>query len=663
MRLPFVSIMLLVFCQYGLAQITEPVPNKEQPELRQGKPNDSLAISQRSEDQKASDDQKLPELTEYKIITHHHDTLHFDTVQSILKDRKFNYLRRDNFGLLRFNNIGQTYNTLAYSFRDVHQYPAIGMRSKHFNYMEVEDMHYYHVPTPTTELMYKTAFEQGQLLDAIITLNTSPQLNFSVGYKGLRSIGKYQNILTSTGNFRATASYRTKNNRYRLRAHMASQDLLNNENGGLDSLGIANFEEGTEEFLERSTFDPRFEDANNFLVGKRYYLDHQYTIARKRDSLNNAKLQVDHTFNYETKFYEFEQTAANGFFGDSFVSSDLKDRAQLRTMYNQVGLSFQNEILGKFRGFANYYDYQYFFNSVLFREDGTLIPNNLAGNDIALGGSWKHTVAGLDLFAEASVNLSGDLGGDYFKASASYAVNDDLAVGADIASSTTAPNFNMILYQSSYKNYNWYNPNFENQKKQYLGVHLNSKKWLNVSVEYSILDDHVYFAEQAGTDQDTILVAPAQFGGSIDHLSVKLQKAFSYGRLALDNTVQYQEVSQSEDILNVPQFITRNTLYYTNRLFKRALFLQTGVTFNYFTSFSANAYNPLIGEFYVQNDTEIGDFPRLDLFVNLKVRNTRIFFKWEHVNSSFTGYNYFSAPGHPYRDRVIRFGVVWNFFR
>ena len=75
-----------------------------------------------------------------------------------------------------------------------------------------------------------------------------------------------------------------------------------------------------------------------------------------------------------------------------------------------------------------------------------------------------------------------------------------------------------------------------------------------------------------------------------------------------------------------------------------------------------DAYSPLLAEFYVQNDREFGDFPRLDYFLNAKIRQTRIYFKVEHFNSSFTGYNYYAAPTYPYRDLAIRFGVVWNFF-
>ena len=132
---------------------------------------------------------------------------------------------------------------------------------------------------------------------------------------------------------------------------------------------------------------------------------------------------------------------------------------------------------------------------------------------------------------------------------------------------------------------------------------------------------------------------------------------------ALDNTFLYQEVSQNDAVLNVPQIVMRNTLYYNNYFFKKALFLQTGVTFNYFTKYYGNDYNPVIAEAFIQNQKKIGAFPMLDFFINARIRQTRIFLKAEHFNSGFTGNTFYNAPNYPYRDFMIRFGLVWNFFQ
>jgi hypothetical protein len=97
-------------------------------------------------------------------------------------------------------------------------------------------------------------------------------------------------------------------------------------------------------------------------------------------------------------------------------------------------------------------------------------------------------------------------------------------------------------------------------------------------------------------------------------------------------------------------------------MFEKRLFFQTGIELNYFTSYHSDSYNPLIGEFFVQDRVKIGNYPLLDFFVNAKIQRTRIYLKAEHFNSLFSKNNYLSAPDYPYRDFLIRFGLVWNFF-
>ncbi|MGB2339312.1 MAG: putative porin, partial [Flavobacteriaceae bacterium] len=72
--------------------------------------------------------------------------------------------------------------------------------------------------------------------------------------------------------------------------------------------------------------------------------------------------------------------------------------------------------------------------------------------------------------------------------------------------------------------------------------------------------------------------------------------------------------------------------------------------------------NPLISAFHIQTDKKIGNFPLIDLFLNARIQRTRIYLKAEHFNSKLTGNNFYSSPSYPYRDFIIRFGLVWNFF-
>ncbi|NAS31592.1 hypothetical protein GTQ40_11460 [Flavobacteriaceae bacterium R38] len=600
-------------------------------------------------------------ISDYRIISYKNDTTYFDTTLTVQKEYKYNYLRKDDFELLPFSNIGQSYNKLAYNFKKNSLYPELGARAKHFNYWEVEDVFYYSVPTPTTELFFKTVSEQGQVADGFFTVNTSERFNFSIANKGLRSLGKFQNIRSSIGNFRFTANYRTKNGRYGFKAHFTGQDIENQENGGITNR--EQFESENPEFDDRSRIDVAFQDAENLLVGKRYYLDHYYKIYDKKDSVSNSQLSLQHLFNYETKFYRFDQNSANVFFGDSFQSDNLTDRAQLRSLFNQVNLNYSNNVLGNIQGKAIAYNYNYFFRSALITDDG-LIPSNLRGDEFAVGGQWTKTFNKLKLAGDFTTNLSGDLGGISINATAILNLGKGDYFKAHAFSTSRMPNFNFLLNQSNYIQYNWLNTDtFVEEERLGVGFDLKLNKWLHLEADYTTIDNYTYFGQNPLTPtDDNPQVAPFQSGETINYLKIKLNKEFKLGKFALNNTLMYQNVEQNQDILNVPEFVTRNTLYFSDHLFKKALYLQTGITFKYFTNYFADGYNPLISEFFSQNQEEIGEFPLIDLFINVKVRRTRIYLKAEHLNSPFTGNDFYSAPDYPYRDFIVRFGLVWNFF-
>ncbi|MCM5661527.1 putative porin [Galbibacter mesophilus] len=629
--------------------------------------SDTTSVLSERKFNKKKEDKKEFAIEDYKIISYERDTTHFDTTLTIFKEYKYNYLRKDNFELLPFANVGQTYNILGAETEQKGFYPRMGEEAKYNNYMEVEDIDYYHVPTPSTELFYKTVMEQGQVLDALITLNTSPQFNFSFAYKGTRSLGKYQHILSSTGNFRFTTNYHTKSGKYQMRGHITSQDILNQENGGLAV--PEQFTSGDEEFQDRSRIDVRFEDAENFLLGKRYFLDHQYFLFKEQDSLRNYGLSIGHELTYETKIYEFRQGRANPYFGESFQASNLEDRARLKTFNNQLNLNYNNKIIGEASFLVNFYRYNYYFNSLVVQEN-QIIGNQMQNNEISLGGKWKKRIGGFTVAADFTQNIVGDMGGTLLNAEAGYEVNDDISVRANLHASSRMPNFNYLLYQSDYQSYNWQNDDFEKQNISTFEGTVASKKWGELSVAYTIRDKYAYFQEVLDQGDSTSSIAddvqtvlPTQFSGSINSMKVKFSNDIHFLRKwGLANTLMYQNVNQSENILNVPQFTTRNTLYYSNHLFKKALYIQVGLTAKYFTEYYMNSYSPVLGELLVQDREEIGGFPMMDFFINAKVRRTRIYLKAEQFNTFFAEPDYFTAPNYPYRDFIVRFGVVWNFF-
>lgn len=590
------------------------------------------------------------------------DTTIVDTTLTIQKAYKFNYLQKDLFGLMPFANIGQSYNSLTLNSALNNTNPLFGARGRHFNYYEIEDIDYYEVPTPWTRLTYKTAFEQGQLLDAFFTVNLSRQFNFSIAYKGLRSLGNYQSTLTSSGNFRITSNYKSKNDRYRAYSHIVMQDLLNNENGGLTDEDVINFESGDDEYTDRSVFDPNFENGENILVGKRFYLNHEYDIIKQVDSIKKNELTLVNTISFEDKFYQFYQTnsATNDFFGDSFTNN-INDKVTLENFKTTLGVKFNNNLLGDLLVAINYNNINYGYDSVvLFPNE--VIPNRIKTDYFGLEARYNKTIGKFGVSGSGGLNLSEEFVGSFINGKAQIRLLDDLNVHAGINVSSRLPNYNYLLYQSDYVNFNWYNfDSFKNINTQQINIGIQSDNWFNADLDISNIDNYTYFNLEPSSNNEKI-IKPKQFTEPLQYLRLKINKEFRFGNFALDNIIMYQNVISDEDVLNVPTLISRNTFYYSNQIFKKAMTLQTGITLNYFTKYNMNGYDPLLAEFYVQNDTELGGFPRLDFFINAKVRQTRIFLKAEHFNSSFTGYNYFSAPNHPFRDFTIRFGLVWDFF-
>ncbi len=624
----------------------------------------------------AGKEDKEPERTikDYKIISYARDTTYLDTTLTIQKEYRYNYLKRDDFELMPFANVGQPYNLLGVDFDRQTFYPRLGASAKHFNYLETPDVTYFNVATPMTDLFFKTTFEQGQLLDAQLAFNTSKRLNFSIAYKGFRSLGKYLFNQSQSGNFRTTTNYETKNKRYNLRAHIAAQDIETEENGGLAFADeqFVNPVDGSD-FSDRARLEVRFDDADNRILGKRYYLDHQYKLLRKqKDSskLERTSLAIGHEFEYETKYYVYEQAAQDDFFGDSFLTA-IDDKAILKTMYNQFNATFYNSVLGSLKGSINLYNYNYYFDSVVISDDG-VIENQLKGEEVAIGADYKKVIKGFDIQGSLRYAVSGELTGNILDASAGYIFNENNRIRALLHSSARLPDFNYLLYQSDYRNYNWQNSaSFEKEQVSSLQFVLESKLLGNLSAKYTRLDNYTYFAPDASVATEAQLtdslvqsyLKPFQETNSVNYLKVKYDKEFKLGKFALNNTVMYQNVVQTNDVLNVPQLITRNTLYFSSEVFKKAMFLQTGITFKYFTAYNMNSYNPVLGEFFIQDGQELGGFPILDFFINARVQQTRIYLKAEHFNSSFSGTDeFFAAPDYPYRDFVIRFGLVWNFF-
>ena len=646
----FVSSFSLLYSQEHQTE-SKPVVVEEETTKQKTTTNTLKNILQIKQD--TLDKSPKADIKKYISINIQGDSIYLDTTLTIKKHYKFNYLRKDNLELLKYSNIGQTYNNLTHRFDDLSFLPEFSFSSKSHAYLSSNDIKYFQVPTPLTEMVFKTVMKQGQHTDVFFTTNTSENFNFSIAFKGLRSLGNYQNILSGSKFFRFTTKYNSSNERYNFKMHFVSQGFENKENGGLNDESILNFESEDPLFNERSKLSVKFEDATNYFSSKRYFLDHQFLLTKKKNSVNN-KFSLGHKFEYETLSSSYVQNVASSFYGDITPGlNNVDDKAEIKTTLNEFYTDLNSNFFGKIKVIYTNYNYSYKSNSLSNEQVG------FNQNENAISFKLNKNLFNHSLKATVTKNLFGDRLGNLINLNISSNAENNLKYSLGLNIISKHPGFYYELYKSGYSDINWENDIKQTQIKN-IFLDLQSNLIGNLNLDFRLIDNYTYFS--LISEEKTLIPAVNQNSSTVDYLKIKWNKEFKFGKFALDNSLVYQNVAQDGNFLNVPEFLSRNTIYYSNTVLKGALFFQTGLSVKYFSKYYSNEYNPLISSFHVQNDKKIGGFPMIDIFVNAKIKQTRLFLKAEHFNSTFSGNNFYSSPSYPYRDFVIRFGLVWNFF-
>ena len=597
--------------------------------------------------------EKTPPINKYLIFDQKGDSTVVDTSLTLKKYYKFNYLRKDNLEKLKFSNFGQSYNSLTYSY-EKSSLPFSSFSSKQHAYLKSSEVKYYKVPTPLTELLFKSVMKQGQFTDVLFSTNTSENFNFSIAFKGMRSLGNYQNILSGLKKFRFTSNYNSINEKYKFKMHYVSQNFENRENGGLTNSSIDNFESEDNLFSERSKLSVKFEDATNYFLSKRFFLDHQFRILKSK---KNNSLFIGHIFEYETTYNAFEQNNPTPFYGSS--ATPINDKTQIKTMSNKFYTYLSSKFFGDIKVSYLNYNYNYLTNALSSSELG------FNENENSISFELKNNIFNHELRGKLEKNLFGDRLGDLINI---IIVSQNKKFNYSLGFNTLNkhPGLYFELFESNYSEIRWANK-LNSVKINNINLEFSSRTFGSFNFDYSKIDNFTYFdlkdKSTLNDEQDLKLIPKVnQHSNSINYLKLKWQKEFNFGKFALDNSFIFQNVDQDQNILNLPDYIFRNTIYFSDHVFKRAMFLQTGLTFKYFSNYYANEYNPLISSFHIQNDKKIGNFPMIDVFVNARIKRTRLFLKAEHINSTITGNNFYSTPSYPYRDFIIRFGLIWNFF-
>lgn len=156
---------------------------------------------------------------------------------------------------------------------------------------------------------------------------------------------------------------------------------------------------------------------------------------------------------------------------------------------------------------------------------------------------------------------------------------------------------------------------------------------------------------------------PQQTNEPVQVNQLLVQQNIHLGPFRSENSAGLQQNNRS-GVLRLPEWFTKNSLYYSGHLFKKQLLLNTGVDFRINSAFTPDAYQPFLGQFHLQDSIRQAPYPWLDAFVAIKIQTFRFFFRMENLapywNSDATQNLYYTA-WHPQNRTSFRIGISWRF--
>jgi len=563
-------------------------------------------------------------------------------------------------GCAFLGNSGKAYKSLSF---ELNFKPGFDLGENAFRaYMPAYDnVKYYNVNSPFSDLYYVMGSSKEQILKVIHTQNVNKRLNIALNFNIINSLGGFRRQNSDITNFVITTNYRSPHNRYVIFGNIISNKCYNYENGGL--LNITEF---TSQVLNRpDLFDVNLNNAQNRVKEKGIFFK-QYLNFNKvsRDTLipkdsMRYNTRLIHSFHYErTTLKYIDENPSYAFYpiinyeyaytGDSIAVKMLSNEIMLSqvftrnkknkpVLYAEAGLEHQ------------YIDHRQF--ATFFTD--TLVQVNLQTTFI------NQYIPKINFYFNPTEKIAAKFGGYTIKSGYN---NGDLGMNATIrfdlgkanfitlkaSVENFQPAFNLSQYFSNHFTWDY---NFDKTRNTELNASC-SVEGYKMKVRINQFNNYVYY---------DFFARPKQYSNAIQIASASFSKLFKLGIFNLDNNILVQQ-STNKKIIPMPLLVNNHSLYLSAYLFKKALYGQTGFDFYYNTSYYGYKYMPATRQFYLQTSTLTGNYPQLDFFVNMRIKRANIFFKLAHLNQGFSGFHYYSIPDYPLQGRAFKFGISWKFY-
>jgi hypothetical protein len=504
--------------------------------------------------------------------------------------------------------------------------------------------------------------------------NVNRFLNFGLIYDIVFNLGQYSFQRADDKTATLFSSY--TRDKYKLYVSFGINNILNFENGGVTDLN----ELGKGTPADVPVRLGGVNNAKSTLKNRSLLLVQRYTIGSNKvssaDTLphkSSGLFGLSGTFSYilvieNSRRSYIDEYPESGFYDTIYKSIQYThDTLSAKSVKNTVRFDFTTDETRKFRlgggfGFKNeVFNYTQLFNQTVPEQSVT--PQDPAEwkhvNNALVGRLYNGIGEKFKWYATGELYLSGYKAGD-------FNLNGEISKSFDMkkGSALWLINGGILNRQPSFWFTRWRSNNFiwdENMKKEFrtdLGTSFSyPDRKTSLKFNYSIIKNF--------TDFDSTAV-PSQYTGGLSVAALTLNKGMKAWKFHLDTDVILQ-TSTNSDVLDLPLATIRAAFYFEHLFkFKKTngkLNTQLGIDVTYHTLYHPYSYMPATGRFYRQYDTEAGEYPFVNLFLNFKLQRTRFFLMFDHINYGMMGdKSYCMVPYYPMNIMMFRFGFSWTFY-
>ena len=501
--------------------------------------------------------------------------------------------------------------------------------------------------------------------------NINRYLNFGFIYDIIYSLGQYNYQRAEDHSFTFHTSYTGP--KYKLYFAAGINNLISYENGGITGTDQLSLYTGRDIHIKMEPLNANPAIAvlknRNILLVQRYKIGGNVTVdstGKKSSGFLGLSGTFSHIMTWETNKRTYsDNDPVSGFYHTIYLNTNATfDSLYARSLKNTVRFDFTTDETRKFRlgGGVGIRNELLRFGQFTMPEYGAPFP--------VIAGIWKR---GSNILVGKLYN---DIGGKFMWAADGELFLTGYRIGDFIINGKISKTFywkkgmatwdltgDIMNRQPSFWYDRWSSNNFEwnnNMNKEFridLGTDFSfPARNTELRFNYAIIDNYTDFDKYA---------LPSQHTGGLSVAAITARKEFRAWKFHLATDLLVQKSSNS-DVLDLPLASVRSALFFEHLFrFKQTngrLNTQIGGEVFYHTPYYAYEWMPATGRFYRQDVTKIGDYPFINVFLNVKLKRTRIFVMYDHVNSGFMGYNYFMIPSYPQNIRMLRYGVAWTFY-